>query len=268
MSKILLTGSHGFIGTHLHSILTDHEVACWDLKIDKDLFSIGKEDLIGVDTIIHLAARISVPESWETPHEYMIANTLSTIHLAELAVQAGVKKFIFASSSSVYGDPMSPYGSSKLLSELYLRYKKELDVYALRFFNVYGTGQNREYSGAITLFLDALLNDKPIIVYGDGRQSRDFVFVEDLALIIKFFCETDRKFIGPIDIGKGSSNTVNDLIALLFNITGKNVVMKHEPERQEIKNSLANNLVLKSFMPDFEFTTLKEGLNKTYNNKK
>ena len=265
MSKILLTGSHGFIGTHLRSVLKDHEVDCYDLKIDKDLFSIEVEDLVGIDTIVHLAARISVPESWKAPHEYMVANTLSTIHLAELAVQAGVKKFIFASSSSVYGDPMSPYGSSKMLSELYLRRKKELNSYILRFFNIYGKGQNREYSGVITLFLEALMNNQPIKVYGDGEQSRDFVYVEDLAQILKFFCETDRKLIGPIDIGKGVANSVNDLIALLFTITGKNVAIKYEPERQEIKNSLAMNLVLKSFMPDFSFTSLKDGLIKMYN---
>lgn len=262
MSKILLTGSHGFIGTHLRSVLQDHEVICYDLKIGKDLFFIQLKDLEGVDTIIHLAARISVPESWKAPHEYMVNNTLSTIHLAELAVQAGVKKFILASSSSVYGNPMSPYGSSKMLSELYLQKKEVLNSYLLRFFNVYGEGQNREYSGVITLFLEALTNNTPLKVYGDGEQKRDFVFVEDLAQILKFFCETDKRLHGAIDIGKGHSNSVNELIALLFRITGKSVAIKHEPERQEIKDSLANSIGLKSVLPDFKFTTLEEGLKK------
>lgn len=262
MSKILLTGSHGFIGTHLRSVLQDHEVICYDLKIGKDLFFIQLKDLEGVDTIIHLAARISVPESWKAPHEYMLANTLSTIHLAELAVLAGVKKFVLASSSSVYGDPMSPYGSSKMLSELYLERKKELNSYLLRFFNVYGKGQNREYSGVITLFLEALINNTPLKVYGNGEQKRDFVFVEDLALILKFFCETDKRLLGAVDIGKGHSDSVNDLIALLFQITGKSVAIKHEPERQEIKDSLANTAGLKGILPDFKFTSLEEGLKK------
>ena len=260
MAKILLTGSHGFIGTHVRSALTNHEVICYDLKINKDLFSITEKDLQGVDVILHLAARISVPESWATPHEYMVQNTLSTIHLAELAVATGVKKFVLASSSSVYGDPMSPYGSSKMLSELYLERKKELNSYLLRFFNVYGKGQNREYSGVITLFLEALVNNTPLKVYGDGEQKRDFVYVEDLAQILKFFCETDKKLAGAIDIGKGKSNSVTELIALLFQITGKTVAVKHKPERQEIKNSLAHTAELKNVLPDFTFKTLQQGL--------
>lgn len=262
MSKILLTGSHGFIGTHLRSVLTDHEVDCWDLKIGKDLFAITDKDLQGVDVIIHLAARISVPESWQAPHEYMLANTLSTIHLAELAVKMQVKKFIFASSSSVYGNPMSPYGSSKMLSELYLRRKPELNSYMLRFFNVYGTGQNREYSGVITKLLEAIMNNKPFTIYGDGEQSRDFVFVEDLVQILKLLVETEKRVYGGIDIGKGHSNTVNELVALLFEITGKTTAIKHEPERQEIKHSQAQTAGLREILPDVTFHSLKEGLQK------
>lgn len=261
MSKILITGSHGFIGSHLREILSDKDCSYWDRKINKRVEDIHFDDLVDVETIIHLAANISVPESWDDPWNYIHNNTVNTLDLVEKAVKMGVKKFIFASSSSVYGNPISPYGFSKLASENILNfYKDKINVYPLRFFNVYGKGQNREYSGVITLFLEALKQQRELIVYGDGEQVRDFVFVKDLAKILKFFTETKQGSIPPIDIGKGYSNSVNELIKLLFIEKQATVPIVYEDPRREIKDSLADNSAMMELMPDFKFTELREGL--------
>lgn len=261
--KILLTGSHGFIGSHFREYADDFEFSNWDHKIDKPISEIESYDFWGIDAVVHLAAYISVPHSYKNPLSYIHNNAYLTADLVNKAAKQGVKKFIFASSSSVYADPLSPYGASKLAAEKFLSvYKNDIDLVMLRFFNVYGEGQNREYSGVITQFMDALKKDLPLQIYGDGNQTRDFTYVRDIARILKNACETDSKYPEPLDIGKGESHSINQLAEYMGTIWGKTPKIEYLPERQEIKHSAAQKGGAKDLL--INFTSLKEGLKDLY----
>jgi len=268
--KILLTGSHGFVGTHFReNAPKDWEFSNWDLKIDKPVSQITVADMKGVDAVVHLAAYISVPHSYEDPIAYCHNNTYLTFDLAKKAVDAGVKRFVFASSSSVYGDPLSPYGASKLAAEEFISvYKDVMEVISLRFFNIYGKGQNKEYAGVITKFMEALDKGEPLVIYGDGHNTRDFTYVKDVAQVLVSACKLPvRNDTGPlmmskpIEIGKGYSNSINDLVRIMGEVWNVPVTVQHAEARKEIRNSMArsSNIFLSMFTP------LKEGLRLLYN---
>lgn len=264
--KILLTGSDGFIGSHFKKAIQsnlDIELDCWDLKIGRDIADIRLEDLIGVDVIVHLASWISVPHSFESPVSYIENNTVNTMRLIKLAKIAGVKKFLFSSSSSVYADPLSPYGASKLSAEKCLDcYKNDLDIVILRFFNVYGEGQNREYSGVITKFFEGIKKEKQITIYGDGQQTRDFTYVGDVVNIIKNIILNDYKFSQPFDVAKGQSISISDLAKTIFQITGIDCKIRYEKARKEIRYSMGNPTEALKVIPNF--TPIYLGLKKMY----
>lgn len=218
MAKVLVTGGAGFIGSHLVRALLERgdqvrvldnlstgkaenleglpgvEIHQADLR---DKTALNKA-LQGVETVFHLAAFVSVPQSLEDPETCFSVNVGGTISLLETARLCGARKVVLASSTAVYGDtrifpttedtpldPLSPYALSKQVTELYARmYTRHLGlaVVALRFFNVYGPRQRSDsaYAAAIPIFLQRLLHREPITIFGDGGQTRDFVFVGDV----------------------------------------------------------------------------------------
>lgn len=261
--RILLTGSHGFIGSHFRRKSGYGDMVLWDLKIGKDIFNLRKNDLKGVDIIVHLAAKISVEESWQKPEEYLRNNTLGTLHLARLAKEAGVRRFVFSSSAAAYGNPMTPYGASKLSAEKFLEaFRDELEILILRFFNVYGKGQTPEYAGVITKFVNQAKFGKKLTIYGDGSSIRDFIYVDDVVRGIKKAIETKNKqyFAKPLDLGTGKGTRVKKLSRLVSGLAGEPLRVKYEPVRREIKKSIArpNRLFGQKFV------TLREGLSKEF----
>ena len=218
--KCLVTGGAGFIGSHLVEELIKHhhtvrildnfstgslsnltgrmeqvEIVRGDIRVSSDV----QQAVIGVDAVFHLAAHISVAESMQNPAECLDINVTGTNLLLQAARDAHVKKVVISSSAAVYGDqdtlpirentqikPISPYGASKrmdeILGSLYTR-SFGLPVVCLRYFNVYGPRQNPNsaYAAAIPIFINRMLSGKPVTIHGDGGQTRDFVYVKDIA---------------------------------------------------------------------------------------
>lgn len=263
--KILLTGSHGFIGTYLRKALNLKEKDCWDEKqsMNRTIFAIEPEDLKGYDTIVHLAALISGDESWDIPNEYLFTNAMGTFHIVKNAIEAGVKKIIFTSSAAIYGNPLTPYGASKKSAEAILEcYQDDIGISVLRFFNVYGKGQNPQYAGVITKLIKASKEDKPFFLYGDGENTRDYIHVDDVVEIIKNSLERPA-FPLPIDIGTGIGTSVNNLINIISKIAGKRLIVRQGIERKEIKQSIAANQFAQELL-DRPFIKLEDGLRKLY----
>lgn len=218
MSNYLITGGAGFIGSHLVERLLGggYQVTVIDnfstgrrenlsphsrlTLVEGDILEVGPEQLGGrFDGVVHLAAVASVNDSWSDVMGAHRLNLTATVRVLELARALRIPRFVFASSAAVYGNPaqvpiregqatlpLSPYGLQKLASEHYgrlLAQSETLSFVALRFFNVFGPRQvpNSPYSGVISKFVAALRSDQPVIIYGDGEQTRDFVYVADIA---------------------------------------------------------------------------------------
>lgn len=260
--RIIVTGGSGFIGKHLiNRLINDnHDVYNLDkiinplLDINKqkitDIYDINVNDNFfdNIDCIIHLAAMVSVPRSFEDPVKSFGDNVFLTIKLLSAAHLHGIKKFVFASSAAVYGDkegsvseidetiPNSPYGLDKLTCEKYIQMycqQWNIDHLILRLFNVYGQGQNPEYAGVITAFNNAIKNNQPLTIYGDGEQTRDFISVNDVCNYISKFISAEIKN-EIFNIGTGNSISINSL-AKQFS---KNIIYKDA--RKEVRNSCAN----------------------------
>lgn len=288
MAKYLVTGGAGFIGSHivdalvskgenvrvldnlstgnkknLENVIDKIELAIGDIK-DRSIVASAVQD---IDFILHQAAIPSAPRSFETPEESLSVNSGGTLQLLIAAKETGVKCFLYASSSSIYGDnkdfkPKSPYGVSKLLGEQYcLLYNRlyGLNTVCLRYFNVFGPRQNpdSQYSAVIPKFIKALKNGDSPVIYGDGEQSRDFTYVKNVVnanLII-------RK-AGVYDIGFGKSTTVNNLYEMTKEILGVKIPAKYvSPRPGEIKYSLAK-IDASVYKPEID---LEKGLKLTIN---
>jgi nucleoside-diphosphate-sugar epimerase len=260
-SVILVTGGAGFIGSHLVDRLMDEGfivrvvdnlftgdkanlVQHQDKKdfqfIDGDIrnFDLLKKVVKGVDAVFHEAAVVSVIRSVENPTLSNEVNVAGTVNLLKACVVAHVKKFIYASSSSIYGDtmilpkhenlvpkPLSPYAVSKLAAENYVKvFNKvyDLETVSLRYFNVYGPRQKYgPYSGVISIFINRLLENKPPIIYGNGEQTRDFTYVKDV-VDVNMLALTNQKAIGEVfNTGTGETTTVNKLAETLKDLMSK-----------------------------------------------
>ena len=237
--NILITGGAGFIGSHIaNELIDENEVTIIDnlstgniknLKypehgnlnfIKEDICKADLDELTqGIDYIFHLAAMASVPLSVENPIKCNEINLNATVKLLESAVKHDVKKIVFSSSSAVYGEnknmplketeppmPTSPYAASKASCELYLKSFYEsygLNYTALRYFNVFGPKQdkNSQYAAVIPNFINALLEGNRAEIYGDGEQTRDFVYVRDVVRANIYACKSD--YNGIVNVASG-----------------------------------------------------------------
>lgn len=265
-SKIAILGSSGFIGKHLVNYLHDkYEVITYDKKLDKDILDTAKlkKAMAGCKAVVHLAAFVSVSDSWNKPNDYYLNNVVGTSNVIEVAKSLGIKKIVFASSSAVHNPYSSPYAATKAMNELLFETNRNLIVsVGLRFFNVYGSGQNPAYGAAIPEFIKGIKEKGEIIIYGDGGQTRDFIFVDDICRAIEKAIEL--KLAEPtsitFDVGTGEAISINNLAELIMNIVGKRVPVIHKEARPEIKHSQANITMMRkllSFKPKID---IYEGL--------
>jgi nucleoside-diphosphate-sugar epimerase len=302
--RYLVTGGAGFIGSHTVDELLrrGHDVVALDdlstgkaanlaqskTKIKFIQSSVANLDAIreacrGVDIVIHLAAQTSVPRSVQDPIETNLVNVNGTLNVLVAARDAGVKRVVFACSCAVYGKtsalpirenaplaPVSPYGLSKHVGEAYGRVFQGmygLEFVSLRYFNVFGPRQDpgSPYSGALSLFSAALLGGVQPTVYGDGEQSRDFVYVENVVQANLLAAETKEAGGLAINIGTGNRYTLNQTLASLEKITGRRGNAKYAAPREgDIRDSQADiDLAQKAlgYQPRVAF---EEGLRRTW----
>jgi UDP-glucose 4-epimerase len=211
-----------------------------------------------IETCIHLAAKISVFESIVKPYDTVDVNVNGTLSILDACADNDVKNFVFASSAAVYGapkvlpvledhplEPLSPYGASKVACEAlatsYRNSGKIPNTTSLRFFNVYGEGQTLEYAGVITKFLERLSKGLPPIIFGDGKQTRDFISVEDVVTAILLAVES--KVPGVFNIGTGKPISISELATKLINAFDLEIKPIYEKAKQgDIVHSYANTL--------------------------
>ncbi len=234
------------------------------------------------ERIVHLAAQTSVVHSIENPLNDVRNNYAGTVQVLEYARRKGVRKVVFASSAAVYGDvtelpvretaecrPLSPYGIDKLGSEYWLKYQSSMfgiDAQPLRFFNVYGPRQDPHspYSGVISIFSDRARAGSELRIFGDGEQTRDFVYVGDVsrAILLALFAEGGDG--APANIGTGAETTVNQLAALINEFCGGNSAITHAASRDgEILRSVADVSRAKELFSFSAQTALRDGLKGT-----
>ena len=302
--RYLVTGGAGFIGSNTVDELVrrGHDVVVLDdLSAGKaaNLAQVGakmkliqesitnldalREACRGVDCVIHLAAQTSVPRSVKDPIETNLINVNGTLNVLVAARDAKVKRVVFASSCAVYGKtaslpirestaltPISPYGVSKQVGEAYGHVFQELyglEFVALRYFNVFGPRQDpgSAYSGVLSLFNAALLVETQPTVYGDGEQSRDFVYVENVVEANLLAAEAKGAPGLAFNIGTGNRYTLNQTLALLEKIAGRPARAKYAAPREgDIRDSQADIGLAQEvlgYKPRFGF---EEGLKRTW----
>lgn len=301
--RILVTGGAGFIGSNIaEKLCGQHEVTVLDdlstgkaeniaefkkrIKfvkgsiLDQNL----KKAMKDVDVVLHQAAIPSVPKSVKDPVGTSRVNILGTLNVLECAIKNDIKRVVLASSSSVYGDkptlpkiesmcpePKSPYASAKAINEQHAKQFYELyglETISLRYFNVYGKRQDpkSEYAAVIPAFISRMLKNKPPIVYGDGKQTRDFTFIDDVVEANIKAMETNNKnaFGKAINIAGGKQVSILELISLLNKILNKKLPPIFEKERPgDVKHSLADITLAKKLLGWKPKTGLEEGLKKT-----
>lgn len=301
----LVTGGSGFIGSNLVEYLLMHGAK--KVRVLDNLANGYKENIIpffdhsnfefiegditnietcktalqGIDFVSHQAALGSVPRSLANPLATHMANATGFLNMLWAAKEVGVERFVYASSSSVYGDspelpkrehvtgnPLSPYAVSKMSNELYaytFSMHYGMKIIGLRYFNVFGPRQNPDnpYAAAIPLFMKALIKNQPAYIYGDGEQSRDFTFVENAvqANIRALFTNHKDAFNKVYNIAVGESISLNKLLVHLMEITGNKITPVHKEERAgDVKNSLADISKAQTFLGYNPLVKVKEGL--------
>jgi len=231
--------------------------------------------------VFHLAAKISISYSYENPDEDAFTNIIASISLAELSAKFGVKKFIFSSSAAVYGEqenfpaneedkkePFSPYGIGKLAFEYYLRFfykEKGLRYVSLRYSNVYGPRQDAKgEAGVVAIFVERLIKGEEVVIYGDGKQTRDFIYVEDVARANLLAANSD--FVGEVNISTSKETSINELYSLLRGILGVEREARYLPPRKgDVRRSVLSNKKAQEVIGFSVNIPLKEGLSYTIN---
>jgi UDP-glucose 4-epimerase len=305
-SRCLVTGGAGFIGSHVVDRLLGlgHEVRVVDnlstgsrenlahVADDVDFLlgvlcdpSVAARAVDGVDVIYHLAALPSVPRSLKDPWASHDANVNATVHLAQAAVRAGVRRIVVSSSSSVYGDtpqlpklesfeplPRSPYAASKLASEQYvLAYARGglIEGVALRYFNVFGPRQSPEsaYAAVIPLFMSAALLGRPATIFGDGEQTRDFTYVTNVVQANLLAGTRPAEIVSgyPVNVGAGERTSLLQLASLIREVTGRSLVCQSvAPRPGDVRDSLAGLERTKRLLGYEVDVGLREGLRRTW----
>ncbi len=297
LMRCLVTGGAGFIGSHIveHLLKKGYEVVCYDLvknNINLDMhhnLELVKGDIEdkehvkkvmeGVDIVFHEAAMVSVVESMKNPVKAIKVNTIGTFNVLCAAKDSDVRKVILASSAAVYGNspelpkkedmplsPLSPYAISKLDGEYAARIFYEeygLKTTCLRYFNVYGPRQDptSPYAAVIPIFINKALKNECLPIYGDGTQTRDFIFVED---VVRANMLVMNKGDGKVfNVASGVATSINQLAEKIINITeSESKVVYKEPRAGDIKHSLADITEISriGFRPEFD---LNQGLKVT-----
>ena len=263
MVKVIVLGHKGFIGSYVMKLFPN--AIGYDLKDGKNILDYSKLYRVivknKIDTIIHLAASISIPESEEKPQEYIENNIQGTMQVIDVALKTGVKKIVYASSSACSEPTSSIYAITKLVPELLLNhYKDRLEVISLRFFNVYGKGSNPAYGRVIDSFVAGIKSKQEIVIYGDGQQTRDFIHVKDIASGIKAAATKKIPSGEVIDLGTGISISINQLASMI--ITGMGILPKriYKPQRKEVKHSRVDLTKARKLLEFSPKITLQEGL--------
>jgi UDP-glucose 4-epimerase len=258
--RVLITGDRGFIGTHLKKLFP--KAVGYDLV---DGFDIRNKNLLeefleGVDVVVHLAAKISVSESEEKPYLYMDNNISGTASLIESCLKARVKKIVYASSASCYEPSSSPYAMTKYTSELLMQhFSDRINTTSLRFFNIYGEGQNPTYAAVISAFKGGIENGM-VTIYGDGKQTRDFISVSDVCLAIEKAVNKTIPSGEVMDIGTGYQTSVLELLKMMETIMGKKPKVFYEKERKEVRFSVADTKKAKRLLGFNSKIILEKGL--------
>lgn len=303
--KALVTGGAGFIGSHLVDALlsTGCQVTVIDdlstgsmlnLEHVKERITFYQDDIrnrnvlnkaaVGCDIIFHLAAVVSVPQTVDNPVDSAMVNEMGTLFVLDTARQRNIRRVVIASSCAVYGDdpnlpkhedmvlkPQSPYAVQKLASELYARLFFDIygvETVCLRYFNVYGPRQNPSspYSGVISIFMTkALTNERPMI-YGDGKQYRDFIFVKDVVRANLLAADCHKAGGKVFNVGTGGFVRVNQLWEIISQMAGGTIAPEYKPYRPgDILESVADidfaNKIF-GFEPQYSF---ENGLKDTFN---
>ncbi len=276
--KIVVTGGAGFIGSHIVEHWSNKNADVYVLdnlrsgyKKNIDKFenvtflegsindkNLTEEIVKDAEYVFHLAAMVSVPESVENPEECVEVNVKGLLNVLDSCVKNKVKKIVFSSSAAVYGDdpelpksielkpnPLSPYGITKLDGEYYLKmYNREygLGAVSLRYFNVFGPRQDpkSQYAAAVPIFIYKALKNEDIIIYGDGEQTRDFIFVKDVVKA-NILAATNENVNGVFNVANEKTITINLLAKKIIELTGSNSKIVYAEERPgDIKHSLAS----------------------------
>jgi UDP-glucose 4-epimerase len=295
--RILITGGAGFIGRHicehfqgraevrvLDNLRSGFESNLSGLECQLIVGSILDRDLVreamrGVDFVFHLAAMVSVQESVQKPNECAEINAGGTGMVLQEAARARAKKLIFSSSAAIYGDnptipkiesmpakPKSPYATSKYEGEQHCRSFTDqgLTTVALRYFNVFGPYQNprSEYAAAVPAFIEKAIRNEPITIFGDGRQTRDFIYVKDVVAANAFFALRSQA-TGVFNVACGKQITITDLALTIRNLTKSSSTIDYDAERPgDVKHSVAgvDKTQTAGFKPLYD---LAEGLRAT-----
>ena len=280
--RILVTGGAGFIGSHLVEALLEsgYSVRVLDdlssgklsnLPIDRCHLTLVVGDVADAPTVeramkdcsavVHLAAVASVQASVDDPVATHQSNFVGTLNICEAMREAGVRRVVYASSAAIYGNngegraitedtpknPLTPYAADKLASEHFLDFYRRqhgLEPVILRFFNIYGPRQDPSspYSGVISIFSERAQKKLPITVYGDGEQTRDFVYVNDLVKVLVQAVSESEPINEPVNVGFNRSTSVNELAATLSELLGRSLTLNYDaPRSGDIKHSRADN---------------------------
>ncbi|MDP9655340.1 UNVERIFIED_ORG: UDP-glucose 4-epimerase [Pseudomonas putida] len=298
---VLITGGAGFIGSHLTDALLakGHAVRILDdlstgkrsnLPLDNPKVELIVGDvadaavvaqaMAGCSAVAHLAAVASVQASVDDPVRTHQSNFIGTLNVCEAMRQAGVKRVLFASSAAVYGNngegesidedtpkaPLTPYAVDKLASEHYFDFYRRqhgLEPVIFRFFNIFGPRQDPSspYSGVISIFSERALKGLPITVFGDGEQTRDFVYVEDLVDLLVQAIEKPRAEVGAVNVGWNQATTLKQMLEALEAVVGQLPPVSYGPARSgDIRHSRANNRRLLERFTTTEQTPMRVGL--------
>jgi len=302
-SKFLVTGGAGFIGSHIVERLVQdgaqvrvvdnlstgrierlgHLLSAIEF-VEGDLAneSTANEAVDGMDFVVHQAAIPSVQRSLSDPIATNRANVVGTLNLLESCRRVGVRRFVYAASSSAYGNtevlpkhedmapnPMSPYALQKYVGERYCKLYFELyglETMSLRYFNVFGPGQDphSEYSAVIPKFINCLLNHQPIRIYGDGEQSRDFTFIENVVEANLLALNAAGVGGQMCNVGCGERISLNRLVVLLEREIGRSAqVIRVEPKLGDVRHSLADVGRARALLTYQPKIGVEEGLRRT-----